>query len=91
MRLIDVTQTSVHPVQYNGWCLIFGEGIVGREVGAAYLIPGKPHYARLKVIAQPQPEGSDQPPIPVYQPISERPLTAEEIAHLEALAESVEV
>jgi hypothetical protein len=36
--------------------------------------------------ASPQPDGSDAPPLPAYQPISERPLTAEEIAHFEALA-----
>ena len=38
-------------------------------IGAAYLIPGKPHYTRFKVIAAPQPEGSDAPPIPAYQPM----------------------
>ena len=33
-------------------------------------------------------EGSDAPPLPVYQEISERPLTPEEIAHFEALAKT---
>ena len=60
----------------------------GHEVGAAYLLPGNPHYTRFKVIASPQPEASDAPVIPAYQPISQRPLTVEEIAHFEALAQT---
>ena len=36
MRLIDAIPTSVHPQAGNGWCFIFGEGIIGHEVGAAY-------------------------------------------------------
>ena len=86
MRLIDAIPTSVHPQAHNGWCFVFGEGIIGREVGAAYLVQGNPHYTRFKVIASPRDKDSDQPIIPAYQPISERPLTAEEIAHFEALA-----
>ena len=39
-----------------------------REVGAAYLIPGKHHYTRFKIVEW-QPPGSDDPPLPAYQPI----------------------
>jgi hypothetical protein len=93
MRLIDAVPTSVHPQAGSGWYFVFGEGMAtegstGREVGAAYLLPGNPHYTRFKVIASPQPEGSDAPVIPAYQPINQRPLTAEEIAHFEVLAQA---
>ena len=87
MRLIDAIPTSVHPQAGSGWCFIFGEGIVGHEVGAVYLIPGKPHYTRFKVVPWRE-KGSNAPPLPAYQEIGERPLTPEEIAHFEALAQT---
>ncbi len=89
MELIDATPRNILPLGRNQWMFEYGEPEIGREVGAAYLIPGNPHYTRFKIVASPQPEGSDQPPIPAYQLISERPLTPEEIPHFEALAKSV--
>ena len=55
----------------------FDEPVVGREVGVVYLLTSSPKYVRFKTI--------DQDSLPAYQPVHERPLTAEEITHFQHL------
>ncbi len=80
MKLIDATPTSVHPSGTLGFCFTFGDPVIAPQIGVVYL--GKePRYTRFVVLA-------DQKRRPACQPISERALTLDEIAHCEQLVRS---
>ena len=72
MRLTDAKPAKVYPIG-DGWCFSFGKDAIGHEIGVVYLLQREPHYTRFKIV--------EQDGLPAYQPISTRPLTAEEIAH----------
>jgi len=80
--LIEVAPLQVMSIGRNEWLFSFGEPVVGHDVGVVYLLASNPKYARFKII--------DQDGLPAYQPMSERPLTADEIAHFERLAREQE-
>lgn len=90
MDLIDATPSRIQPINGNGWMFSYGEPVIGQETGAAFLISGNPHYTRFKIVVW-RDANSDEQPLPAYQPIYERPLTDAEIAHLQRLANEVEV
>lgn len=85
MNLIDSVPRLIQPINGNGWMFSYGEPVIGRETGMAYLIPGKSEYVCFRVVPNQIPI-SDDPPPPVVQPNYERPLTTEEIARFETLA-----
>jgi hypothetical protein len=71
--------TTIDPIGKSGWCFMFG----GPEAGAVYLLPGKaPYYLRFKLVYKA--ENST----PVYERISSRDLTPEEVSHFETLVPS---
>jgi len=72
MRLIEATPTNVRQMG-NGWCIRFGEEIVGQEIGAVFLLPQAQYYVRFKIV-----QGET---VPMYQPMDKRPLTEEELEH----------
>jgi len=83
MKLTDATPTSIQPMGDKGWCISFGEAIVGREVGTVYLLSNDPYYVRFLIV-----QGEKTP---LYQPVSKRPLTDEEAVHFERLVKEREI
>ena len=76
---LNTPPTTIKPIGKSGWCFTFGDNSVS-ESGAVYLLPGKaPYYLRFKLVYE-----AGQP-TPMYEPISARDLTPEEVSHFEAL------
>jgi hypothetical protein len=74
---LNTSPTTITSIGKSGWCFTFGDD---RESGVVYLIPGKPpYYLRFKVVYE---VGQ---PKPIYEPMSARDLTPEEVSHFEAL------
>jgi hypothetical protein len=74
---LNTPPTTIKPIGKSGWCFTFGDD---SESGVVYLIPGKaPYYLRFKLVYK-----AGQPK-PIYEPMSARDLTPEEVSHFEAL------
>jgi hypothetical protein len=82
MHLIDATPFLHRQVGKNEWMFQYGRGRVGEQCGAAYFNNQNPRYVRFNVVER---DGQ-----PVFEPISERSLTAEELKHFSRMVKAMQ-